>query len=182
MLRFHVTAGLLALTVTLLAACTPSQSDTAVEPPPAAPEEAQAPDSEDNTASDTPATPPPPEAPAAPTTSRTGTFVSAEHETQGSATLTTQDGVQTLVFDEPFATSDGPDLVVVLHRSATVLDETPPPAYPLTEGDYVVLAPLTATTGSQEYVIPADVNAEEYQSVAIWCQEFNATFGAAALN
>ena len=93
-----------------------------------------------------------------------------------------QDGGQTLRFDERFSTSDGPDLVVILHRSATILEDTTPPAYPLVEGDYVVLAPLAATNGAQEYVIPANVDPEDYQSVAVWCQAFNATFGAAVLN
>jgi hypothetical protein len=86
-----------------------------------------------------------------------------------------------LVFDEAFSTSDGPDLVVVLHRSANLVAESTPPAYPLNEADYVVIAPLTSTTGTQEYVIPAEIDLSAFESVAIWCQAFNATFGAATL-
>ncbi|WP_272064996.1 DM13 domain-containing protein [Oscillatoria sp. CS-180] len=112
---------------------------------------------------------------------RTGLFESAEHETSGAAELISEEGQQTLRFDASFSTSNGPDLVVVLHRSADLIEETTPPAYPLNEADYVVIAPLSSTTGVQEYVIPAEINVEAFEAVAIWCQEFNATFGAAPL-
>jgi hypothetical protein len=111
----------------------------------------------------------------------TGAFAAAEHETTGNVTLISENGRQTLTFDEAFATSDGPDLVVVLHRSANVIAESEPPAHPLDEADYVVIAPLTSPTGAQEYVVPAEIDLSAFESVAIWCQAFNATFGAAPL-
>jgi Electron transfer DM13 len=43
------------------------------------------------------------------------------------------------------------------------------------------LAPLTNFTGAQRYPIPDDLNLAEFKSAAIWCRQFNATFGAAAL-
>lgn len=199
MLNTRLTLGLVTLSVALLAtACTPSQTETTSENQPETTETVQSAIPEESTAPE--ATSPPTatesdpaetvEAPTAETTeptatsaaSRSGNFVSGEHATQGSAVLVSQDGAQMLTFDNAFSTSSGPDLVVVLHRSAAVLEETTPPAYPLLEEDYVVLAPLTAITGTQQYAIPAEVNVDEYQSVAIWCQAFNATFGAAALN
>lgn len=108
-------------------------------------------------------------------------FASAEHETTGNVELTNQDGQTPLVFDETFATSDGPDLVVVLHRSANLIAESTPPAYPIEADDYVVIAPLTAIDGRQEYIVPAEIDLAEFESVAVWCQQFNATFGAAPL-
>jgi hypothetical protein len=75
----------------------------------------------------------------------------------------------------------GPDLVVILHRSSDVLSTTKPPAFPLKEGDYVILAPLKQFSGAQEYAIPSTVNLADYQSAAIWCRKFNATFGTAKL-
>ncbi len=113
------------------------------------------------------------------TANRTGTFESAEHETLGGVELVSDGSTHKLIFDDTFSTSNGPDLVVVLHRSATLLQETPPPAYPLNEGDYVVIAPLTSISGTQEYVIPAEVDINAFQAAAIWCQAFNATFGVA---
>lgn len=112
---------------------------------------------------------------------RTGMFVDGEHPTQGSVQIVERDGERVLEFGEDFQTDAGPDLVVVLHRSADVIGESTPPAFPINEGDYVVLEPLQMVDGTQQYVIPADVNLEDYQSAAIWCREFNATFGSASL-
>jgi hypothetical protein len=111
-----------------------------------------------------------------------GRFISGEHPTQGGVQIINQDGKRILQLDQQFTTSTaGPDLVVALHRSANVIGETDPPAYPLQEGDYVVLAPLQQYSGTQSYEIPANINLEDFQSAVIWCRQFNATFGAAAL-
>lgn len=116
------------------------------------------------------------------TAARSGTFASGEHPTSGTASLVEQDGQLVLELDEAFQTSSmGPDLVVVLHRAEDVLGTTEPPAYPIQEGDYVVLAPLESFSGAQSYPVPENVNVDEYQSAAIWCRRFNATFGAATL-
>lgn len=112
----------------------------------------------------------------------TGNFVAGEHPTKGSVQIINQNGKRFLQLDRQFETStSGPDLVVVLHRSANVLGETKPPAYALQQGSYVILAPLKQFNGAQTYEIPADVNLDDYKSAAIWCRRFNATFGAASL-
>jgi len=114
---------------------------------------------------------------------KSGTFVAGEHPTQGTARIVERDGKPVLELDQEFQTSDmGPDLVVVLHRSADVLASTQPPAYSLNEGDYVILAPLQKFKGAQSYTIPENVNLEDYQSAVIWCRRFNATFGTAQLS
>jgi Electron transfer DM13 len=121
--------------------------------------------------------------PAKPTMARSGSFASGEHPTQGTVRLVSQNGMTVLELDEGFKTSEmGPDLVVILHRSPDVLGSTKPPAYALKEGDYTVLAPLQKFSGAQRYTIPATVNLADYQSAAIWCRKFNATFGAAILS
>jgi hypothetical protein len=111
---------------------------------------------------------------------KTGAFVPGEAPTSGVATIVTENGESYLELDESFQTSDqGPDLFVILHRSDDVLATTEPPAYPLQEGDYVILGALEEFTGAQRYPIPGDVNLDDYQSAAIWCRQFNATFGVA---
>jgi Electron transfer DM13 len=113
---------------------------------------------------------------------KTGSFASGEHPTQGTASVINQDGNVSLTLGQDFQTSElGPDLVVILHRSASALSETDPPAYPLNEGDYVVLAPLERFSGAQTYPIPDTVNLADYNAAGIWCRKFNATFGIAAL-
>lgn len=113
---------------------------------------------------------------------KTGTFVSAEAPTSGTVKLVAQEGQATIELDETFKTSEqGPDLVVVLHKSADVVGETTPPTYPLNEGDYVYIADLEAFSGAQSYPVPEEIDVSQYQSVTIWCRKFNATFGSAAL-
>lgn len=112
---------------------------------------------------------------------KSGKFASGEHPTQGTVNLVDRGGKSSVEIQSDFQTKDGPDLVVILHRSQNVLGETKPPIYPLKEGDYVVLAPLQKSSGAQSYSIPANINLADYQSVAVWCRQFNATFGAAAL-
>ena len=112
-----------------------------------------------------------------------GTFVSGEHETKGTARIINENGNRYLELGEDFLTFDmGPDLVVILHRSEDVIGSTEPPAYPLNEEDYVILAPLKEFSGTQRYEITDDINLENYASAAIWCRQFNATFGAARLS
>lgn len=111
---------------------------------------------------------------------KSGTFVAGEHSTAGTASIVTKNGKSYLELDRAFKTSEmGPDLVVILHRSDNVLGSTKPPAYPLKEGDYAILAPLQKFSGAQSYPIPDNINLEDYESAAIWCRKFNATFGVA---
>lgn len=113
---------------------------------------------------------------------KSGMFVAGEHPTTGTVQIVTENNQQFVQLGADFKTSEmGPDLVVILHRAADVLGSTRPPAYPLEEGTYLVLAPLQQFQGAQRYAIPANVNLADYASAAIWCRKFNATFGAATL-
>lgn len=112
---------------------------------------------------------------------KSGIFVAGEHPTTGTVRLVSENGQRYLEFGTDFRTDSGPDLVVILHRSHDVIGTTTSPAHSINEGDYVTLAPLQKTNGTQRYAIPTSINLEDYQSVAIWCRQFNATFGAAML-
>jgi hypothetical protein len=103
-----------------------------------------------------------------------GLFQSVEHPTSGNVQLIT-DAKQRhyLVLDNTFKTDPGPDLYVILHRSAK------PQTY--NSKNYVVLGRLQKVSGQQQYAIPSTINLSEYQSVVIWCRQFNATFGYAPL-
>lgn len=114
-------------------------------------------------------------------TIRQGSFENAERPTSGTVELAKSGESHLIVLGGDFKTSKGPDLQVVLHRSDNLLPELSPPTFPLNEADYVVLGGLKALKGEQTYPIPAKVNLEDYGSVAIWCEKFNATFGAANL-
>ncbi len=115
-------------------------------------------------------------------TLKSGTFVRGEQPTRGGASIVNINDRAFLQLDSSFKTSSqGPDLVVVLHRSKNVLAATKPPAFPLKGSSYVVLAPLKKYSGAQRYAIPDNINLENYHSAVIWCRKFNATFGVARL-
>lgn len=106
----------------------------------------------------------------------TGQFVTVEqdHPTTGTASVVTENGQTYVVFDEAFSTATGPDVQVVLYTE----DEVP---VNLEEEDYVTIAPLESFDGGQRYLIPSNIDVDEYDAVAIWCREFNVTFGYAPL-
>jgi Electron transfer DM13 len=119
---------------------------------------------------------------AAAVTLKSGTFVRGEQATRGGASIVTKNGRSFLQLDSGFKTSSqGPDLVVVLHRSGNVLGTTQAPNYALKGGDYIVLSRLKKYSGAQTYAIPANINLANYRSAAVWCRKFNATFGVARL-
>ena len=113
---------------------------------------------------------------AAKTLLSSGQFVTVDqsHATTGTARIVEKDGQRFLEFDAAFDTARGPAVQVVLHKGNSV-------PVSLTEGDYVYIGDLQSFEGAQRYAIPADINIEDYESVAIWCQEFNVTFGYADL-
>ncbi|MCP9886464.1 DM13 domain-containing protein [Cyanobium sp. ATX 6A2] len=123
----------------------------------------------------------PPPSQAAETT--THTFRQAEKTVRGSVTVR-RDGDRTLlVFSDDFRTSESaPDLKVAVSPSSTPLVGSKPPAYPLQEGSYTVIAPLRSASGAQTYVLPDSIDLNRQGSVLIWCEQFNATMAWAPLH
>ncbi|TFI52736.1 electron transfer flavoprotein [Mastigocladus laminosus UU774] len=107
--------------------------------------------------------------------SQSGIFVAGEHPTQGNVKVVTENGKRYLELNESFKTSKGPDLFVILYRNETV------PISGIQEKDYLKIAALQKTSGNQRYILPNNVKLVDYKSVAIWCRQFNATFGYAPL-
>ena len=108
-----------------------------------------------------------------------GAFEAAEAPTTGSAKIVKENGVNYLVIDSAFSTTDqAPDLQVLLD---TV--EQPPQKYEESEsGRYLNLGGLQNTMGEQRYPIPDAVELSNYKSVNVWCRMANATIGFATLN
>lgn len=117
------------------------------------------------------------------TKSRSGSFISAEHATNGKASIVQENGTYFIELDESFKTSEnGPDLFVILHRSPNILNISKPPDYAIAENDYALIAPLKSFNGKQRYEIPKNIQPDSFKSIAIWCRKFNATFGFAPLS
>jgi Electron transfer DM13 len=106
---------------------------------------------------------------------KSGNFQAGEHQTLGKVSVITEKGKRYLEFDQNFKTEKGPDVFVILYRSDA------PPISGIKEKNYVSIAPLKKTSGSQRYALPDNVKLAEFKSVAIWCRQFNATFGYAVL-
>ena len=86
------------------------------------------------------------------------------------------DGSHVVRFED-LDVSNGPDLLVILSASPLVDDRG---AYSATE--YFSLGDLKGNQGNQNYEVPADVNLDDYLTVAIWCRRFNYTFNAADIH
>ena len=104
-----------------------------------------------------------------------GQFVTVKKQSTGSAQIISKDGKRYLELSTDFSTGKGPDVKVVLSRQAQVPDS-------IDEGSYVTLAPLQQFQGKQLYEIPSDIDLADFKSVALWCKQFNVTFGYAPLS
>jgi hypothetical protein len=153
----------------LLASCTPTPSDNN--------------STNNNPTSNNPTTTPTAVNTTEPKSSgRSGSFVAGEHPTEGRVSIINENGKNYIELDQAFKTDKGPDLFVVLHRSKDVIKASNPPSYPIKEGEYINISPLKNVSGNQRYEIPSNVTVSDYNSVAIWCKQFNVTFGTAALS
>ncbi|MBD2436777.1 DM13 domain-containing protein [Nostoc sp. FACHB-110] len=106
---------------------------------------------------------------------KSGSFVKGEHTTKGNVRIITKNSKNFLELDQDFNTSNGPDVLVILYRKVK------PPIYGITEKEYVSLGHLKKTSGSQSYEISHKIKIADFPTVAVWCRQFNATFGYAAL-
>ncbi len=117
--------------------------------------------------------------PAEPVVLARGGLISHEHATTGEVqVLRLPDGTRVLRLEE-LATSNDPDLKVWI---------TDAPVLPgrdgwgvFDDGRWADLGALKGNLGSSNYALPAEVDLAELSSVSIWCNRFNVSFGAAAL-
>ena len=117
--------------------------------------------------------------PAGPEVLLTGKLITHEHDTEGTvAVLRLPDGSRVLRL-ENLATSDGPDLKVWLSDAEVVPGRKG--WHVFDDGEYRNLGSLKGNHGNQNYEIPEDVELTDFRSVAIWCDRFNVSFGAAEL-
>ncbi|MYT23739.1 electron transporter [Streptomyces sp. SID7760] len=114
-----------------------------------------------------------------PQTVAQGSLISHEHSTSGTVKLVKlPDGSRTLRL-ENLDTSSGPDLRVWLTDAP--VKEGADGWFVFDDGKHVSLGKLKGNKGDQNYEIPAEVDLADYSSVTIWCDRFNVSFGAAAL-
>ena len=108
----------------------------------------------------------------------TGLLTGKAHPTSGRASIyQAADGKRDLRLTD-FDTSNGPDVHVLLARSA---DENLKKEFVKGDLDSVELGSLKANQGDQNYDLADSVDLAKYDSVVIYCERFHVVFGLAKL-
>jgi hypothetical protein len=111
-------------------------------------------------------------------TLETGTFHGKVHSTSGRATIYQEEGGKRILRLTDFKTSNGPDVHVILIAAKDADDD----ANFLKSGtERVELGKLKGNEGDQNYDIPSGTDLNKFQTVSIYCERFDANFGAAPL-
>ncbi len=77
-----------------------------------------------------------------------------------------------------FKTSNGPDVHVILVAAKDADDDA---NFLKSSTERVELGKLKGNEGDQNYDIPSGTDLSKFQTVSIYCERFNANFGAAPL-
>ena len=117
--------------------------------------------------------------PVGPTVVAQGVFVSHEHATTGTVKLLRLTDGSTVVRLENLSTSEGPKLQVVLSDAPVISGSAG--YHVFDDGRYLDLGPLKGNKGSANYSVPVGADIAGLNSVSIWCDRFDVSFGAAAL-
>jgi hypothetical protein len=108
----------------------------------------------------------------------TGKFHGEVHETSGRATVYQEADGKLMLRLTGFKTSNGPDVHVILVATKDAGDDA---NFLKSNTQRVELGKLKGNEGDQNYEIPARTDLSKFQTVSIYCERFNANFGAAPL-
>lgn len=108
----------------------------------------------------------------------TGTFHGKVHKTSGRATVYQEADGKLVLRLTNFKTSNGPDVHVILIAAKDADDDA---NFLKNNTERVELGKLKGNEGDQNYDIPAGTDVGKFQTVSIYCERFDANFGAAPL-
>jgi len=111
-------------------------------------------------------------------TLETGKFHGKVHATSGRATVYQEADGKLVLRLTNFKTSNGPDVHVILVATKDAMDDA---NFLKDNTDKVELGKLKGNEGDQNYEIPAGTDLTKFRTVSIYCERFNANFGAAPL-
>lgn len=109
-----------------------------------------------------------------------GSFITHEHSTTGSVKILKYADGSRILRIENLETSNGPKLEVWLTDAPVIKGIDGWRVFD--DGKYINLGALKGNIGSQNYVIPSEINLDDFSSISIWCERFSVSFGAAALS
>jgi hypothetical protein len=108
----------------------------------------------------------------------TGTFHGKVHKTSGRATIYQEKDGKLILRLTNFKTSNGPDVHVILIAAKDADDDA---NFLKSDTERVELDTLKGNEGDQNYDIPPGTDLNKFRTVSIYCERFNANFGAAPL-
>ena len=108
----------------------------------------------------------------------TGSFHGKVHKTSGRATVYQEADGKLVLRLTNLKTSNGPDVHVILIAAKDAEDDA---NFLKSSTERVELGTLKGNEGDQNYEIPSDTDLSKFQTVSIYCERFNANFGAAPL-
>jgi hypothetical protein len=108
----------------------------------------------------------------------TGRFHGKAHSTEGRATVYQQADGKLLLRLTNFKTSNGPDVHVILVAARDAGDDA---NFMKGNTERLELGKLKGNAGDQNYEIPSGTDLSKFTTVSIYCERFNANFGAAPL-
>lgn len=105
-----------------------------------------------------------------------GTFTKKKYAISGGWEIIKEGGQTIIRFDNSFKTKQGPDLKVFLSKKS--ISEVN--GRNATQ-DSVMISVLSANSGTQDYVLPADINIEDFSTILIHCEAYSVLWGGAAI-
>jgi len=108
----------------------------------------------------------------------TGKFHGKVHKTEGRATIYQEADGKLVLRLTKFKTSNGPDVHVILVATTDAMDDA---NFLKDNTEKLELGKLKGNEGDQNYEIPAETDLTKFRTVSIYCERFNANFGAAPL-
>src|SRR5271169_7260841 len=111
-------------------------------------------------------------------TLETGKFHGKVHATSGRATVYQESDGKLVLRLTNFKTSNGPDVHVILIAAKDADDNA---NFLNSSTERVELGSLKGNEGDQNYEIPGNTDLSKFRTVSIYCERFNANFGAAPL-
>ena len=111
-------------------------------------------------------------------TLETGKFHGKVHVTSGRATVYQQADGKLVLRLTNFKTSNEPDVHVILVATMDAMDDA---NFLKDNVEKVELGKLKGNEGDQNYEIPVGTDLTKFWTVSIYCERFNANFGAAPL-
>ncbi len=105
-----------------------------------------------------------------------GSWTTKKNAITGTWSIEKNGDEQVITLSEDFSTKSGPDLKIFL-SPMTVAEVTGKTA---TQGS-VLVSELESNKGSQQFVVPANIDLSKYKSILIHCEKYSVLWGGADL-